>query len=69
MLTLLAGLALLWVSWQIITPILRTLILFALAAILAFTLAPAVTALEQRLGHLLVAIVLLYLLVRVSIIG
>jgi predicted PurR-regulated permease PerM len=69
LLTLLAGLALLWVGWQIVTPILRTLILFLLAAILAFTLAPAVNALERRIGRRLVAIGLVYLLVGGLIIG
>lgn len=69
LLTLLAGLALLWVGWQIITPILRTLILFLLAAILAFTLAPAVNILERHVGRRIVAIGVVYLLVGGLMIG
>src|ERR1700682_6076463 len=38
LLTVLAGLALLWVLWQLISPIQHTLILFGLAAVLAFAL-------------------------------
>ena len=37
-LTLLAGVALLYVLWQVRSPILHTLVLFGLAAVLAFAL-------------------------------
>jgi len=37
-LAILAGLALLWVVWQIISPLLHTIMLFALGAVLAFAL-------------------------------
>jgi len=40
LLTLLASLAVHWVLWRIVSPILHTLVLFALAAVLAFALEP-----------------------------
>src|SRR5881392_4387412 len=55
LLTLLAGVAVLWVVWQIVSPILHTLVLFALAAVLAFALSGPVDILSRRLGNRLVA--------------
>ena len=63
MLTLLAALAVLWVLWQIVSPILHTLVLFSLAAVLAFALSGPVDMLSYRLGSRLVAIVVTYLAV------
>jgi len=62
-LTLLASVAVLWVLWQVISPILHTLVLFGLAAVLAFALSGPVDMLTQRLGNRLLAIVAVYLLV------
>lgn len=69
LLTLLAGVAVLWVGWQIVSPILRTLILFGLAGVLAFALSGPVNALTPRLGNRLVAIVVVYLMVGVVVVG
>src|SRR5207302_605058 len=48
LLTLLAGVALFWVVWQVVSPILHTLVLFALAAVLAFALSGPVDMLNRR---------------------
>ncbi|MGI9148746.1 MAG: AI-2E family transporter [Chloroflexota bacterium] len=69
LLTLLAGAAVLWVVWQIVSPILHTLILFALAAVLAFALSTPVGMLAQRVGNRLFAIVAVYLVVGICVIG
>ncbi len=69
LLTLLAGLALLWVLWQVVSPILHTLVLFALAAVLAFALSGPVDALAARTGRRVVAIVEVYVVVGVVVIG
>jgi predicted PurR-regulated permease PerM len=69
LLTLLAGLALFWVLWQVVSPILHTVVLFALAAVLAFALSGPVDMLTHRLGNRLVAIVSLYLLVGIVVVG
>ena len=69
LLTLLAGVAVLWVVWQIVSPILRTVVLFALAAVLAFALSGPVDMLSHRLGNRLLAIVVTYLLVGVLVVG
>src|SRR5438128_6505378 len=70
LLTLLASLALLWVLWQVVSPILHTLVLFGLAAVLAFGLGGPVGMLAARLGgNRVLAIVLVYLLFGVVIIG
>jgi predicted PurR-regulated permease PerM len=63
LLTLLAGVALFWVVWQVVSPILHTLVLFALAAVLAFALSGPVDMLNRRVGNRLLAIVAVYLLV------
>jgi predicted PurR-regulated permease PerM len=68
-LTLLAGLALTWVLWQVLSPISHTLILFGLAAVLAFALSSPVTMLTGRVGNRLVAIVVVYLLVGTVVVG
>src|SRR5687767_6899518 len=68
-LTLLASVAVLWVLWQIVSPILHTLVLFALAAVLAFALSGPVDMLAQRLANRLVAIILMYVLVGVVLVG
>src|SRR5450631_582078 len=69
LLTLLAGVAVLWVVWQIVSPILRTLVLFALAAVLAFALSSPVNMLASRIGNRVLAIVAVYLLVGVVVVG
>jgi predicted PurR-regulated permease PerM len=69
LLTVLAGLALSWVIWQVISPILHTLVLFGLAAVLAFALSGPVDMLTRRLGNRLLAIVGLYLLVGIVLVG
>src|SRR5258707_3155926 len=70
LLTILAGLALLWVLWQVIRPILHTLVLFGLAAVLAFGLGGPVGMLASRLrDNRILAIVLVYLLFGVVIVG
>ena len=69
LLTILAGLALTWVLWQVLSPISHTLILFGLAAVLAFALSGPVNMLSNRLGNRLPAIVAVYLLVGVVVVG
>src|ERR1044071_10372056 len=69
LLTLLAGVAVLWVVWQIVSPILHTLVLFGLAAVLAFALSGPVDMLSRRLGNRLVAIVAVYLVVGLVVVG
>jgi predicted PurR-regulated permease PerM len=70
LLTVLASLALLWVLWQVIRPILHTLVLFGLAAVLAFGLGGPVGMLATRLrDNRVLAIVLVYLLFGVVIVG
>jgi predicted PurR-regulated permease PerM len=65
----LAGLALLWVIWQVISPILHTLVLFGLAAVLAFALSGPVDMLTRRIGNRLLAIVGVYVLVGIVLVG
>jgi predicted PurR-regulated permease PerM len=60
---------LLWVLWQVVSPILHTVVLFALAAVLAFALSGPVDMLTHRVGNRLVAIVGLYLLVGIVVVG
>jgi predicted PurR-regulated permease PerM len=69
LLTVLAGVAVLWVVWQIVSPILHTLVLFALAAVLAFGLSGPVDFLSHRLGNRLVAIMITYLVVGIVVVG
>jgi predicted PurR-regulated permease PerM len=69
LLTMLAGLALSWVLWQVLSPISHTLILFGLAAVLAFALSGPVNMLSTRTGNRLVAIVAVYLLVGFAVVG
>jgi predicted PurR-regulated permease PerM len=69
MLTLLAGLALLWVLWQVISPLLHTLLLFALGAVLAFALAGPVDRLAGRIGNRAVAMAIVYVLAAAILIG
>ena len=69
LLTLLAGVATLWVIWQVVSPILHTLVLFGLAAVLAFALSGPVDMLTPRFGNRLLAIVGVYLLVSIVVIG
>jgi predicted PurR-regulated permease PerM len=69
LLTVLTGLALTWVLWQMLSPISQTLILFGLAAVLAFALSGPVTMLSTRIGNRLLAIVAVYLLVGVVVVG
>src|SRR5712672_2872306 len=68
LLTLLAGVAVLWVVWQIVSPILHTLVLFALAAVLAFALSSPVNMVASRIGNRVIAIVAVYLLVGVVVV-
>jgi predicted PurR-regulated permease PerM len=69
LLTVLAGLALLWVLWQVIRPIQHTLILFGLAAVLAFALSGPVNMLALRVNSRLAAIIAAYLLVGGGLVG
>jgi predicted PurR-regulated permease PerM len=70
LLTMLAGLALLWVLWQVLSPILHTLVLFALAAVVAFALDGPVSILAHRLrGNRILAIVLVYAFVGIVVVG
>ena len=69
MLTLLAGLALVWVLWQVISPLLHTLILFGLGAVLAFALAAPVDGLTGRIGNRAAAMAIVYLLAAVVLVG
>jgi predicted PurR-regulated permease PerM len=69
LLTVLAAFALMWVLWQILSPILHTLILFALAAVLAFALSGPVNMLAARMGNRLAAIVAIYVLVGIVVVG
>lgn len=68
-LSLLLALALSWVLVQLLAPVSRTLLLFALAGILAFMLAGPVDAVAARLGRRGLAIVLVYLLLAVAVGG
>jgi predicted PurR-regulated permease PerM len=69
LLTLLVVLALVWVAMQIVRPVLRTLLLFALSGVLAFVLASPVEALAARTRHRLVAIVAVYLAFGATLVG
>ncbi len=69
LLTVLAGLALLWVLWQMIRPIQHTLILFGLASVLAFALSGPVNMLALRVHSRLAAIIATYLLVGGGLVG
>lgn len=69
LLTVLAALVLVWVAVQIIRPILRTLLLFALSGVLAFVLAAPVKALAARIRNRLAAIVAVYLIFGVGLVG
>jgi predicted PurR-regulated permease PerM len=68
-LTLLASVAVLWVAWQVVSPILHTVVLFALAGVLAFALSGPVDMLTSRLGNRLIAITAVYLLVGITVVG
>src|SRR5207237_10786090 len=69
LLTMLAGVAVLWVLWQVISPILHTLLLFGLAAVLAFALSGPVDRLTVRLHSRTAAIITTYLLAGLLIVG
>jgi predicted PurR-regulated permease PerM len=69
LLTLLVSVALLWVIWQVISPILHTLVLFGLAAVLAFALSGPVDMLTRRIGNRLLAIVGVYVFVGTVVVG
>jgi predicted PurR-regulated permease PerM len=69
LLNVLVSLALLWVVWQVVSPIPHTLILFSLAAVLVFALSGPVDLLTPRLGNRLVAIVAVHLLVGILVVG
>jgi len=68
-LAILAGLALLWVVWQIISPLLHTIMLFALGAVLAFALTVPVDQLASRIGNRVAAIAVVYVLVALVVVG
>jgi predicted PurR-regulated permease PerM len=68
-LALLASLALLWVLWQVVSPLLHTLLLFALGAVLAFALTVPVDRLASRIGNRGAAIAVVYLLVVLVVVG
>jgi predicted PurR-regulated permease PerM len=69
LLTLLAGLALLWVLWQVISPLLHTMVLFALGAVLAFALAGPVDHLAARIGDRVLAMAVVYALAAAILLG
>lgn len=69
LLTLLAAVALMWVIWQVVSPILHTLVLFALAGVLAFALSGPVDTLTLRIGNRVVSIIAVYLLVGTLVVG
>lgn len=69
LLTVLAGVAVCWVMWQIISPILHTLVLFSLAAVLAFALSGPVDMVTRRIGNRVLAIVGVYACVGVVVVG
>src|SRR5580765_7045697 len=69
LLTVLAGVAVLWVVWQIVSPILHTLVLFLLAAVLAFALSSPVNMLARRVTNRVVAILVVYALFGVVVVG
>jgi predicted PurR-regulated permease PerM len=69
MLTILAGLALTWVLWQVIRPIQHTLLLFGLAAALAFAFSGPVDALTRRPGDRAIATVVAYALFGALVLG
>ena len=68
-LTLLSGLALLWVAWIIVSPILRILVLFGLGGVLAFALARPVNALAVQVGNRVAAIFVVYVVVGAIAVG
>src|SRR4029077_4520271 len=59
----------LWVIWQVISPILHTLVLFGLAAVLAFALSGPVDMLTVRLRSRLLAIAGVYVAVAILAVG
>jgi predicted PurR-regulated permease PerM len=67
--TLLGCLALLWVLWQGLSHISNIIVLFLLSAVLAFVLAAPVDALSARGGGRLPAILAVYVLVGVVLVG
>lgn len=69
LLTVLAALALAWVAAQIVRPIVRTLLLFALSGALAFVLAAPVERLAAYTRSRLAAIVAVYFGVGVALVG
>src|SRR5262245_15920880 len=69
LLTLLGAVALPWSAGQVVRPILRTLLLFAFAGVLAFALAAPVEAIADRLRHRALAVVAVYLLVGATAVG
>jgi predicted PurR-regulated permease PerM len=54
---------------QIVSPILHTIVLFCLAAVLAFPLSGPVDILSHRLRNRLIAIMIAYLVVGIVVIG
>src|SRR5579864_6522450 len=69
MLTLLVGLALMWVLWQVISPIQQTLILFGLGAVVAFALSGPVDMLMHHVGNRGLSILIVYVLVGTLVLG
>lgn len=69
LLTLLAGVAVMWVIWQIVSPLMHTLVLFILAAVLAFALSSPVNMVAKRVGNRVLAIVVVYVLFGALVIG
>lgn len=68
-LTLLGSLALLWALWQVLIPIGGILLLFLFSAVLAFVLAPPVNTLAARIGRRVPAILVVYLIAGLVIVG
>ncbi|HEX3246719.1 MAG TPA: AI-2E family transporter [Chloroflexota bacterium] len=69
LLTVLVALVLIWVAMQIVRPFLPTLLLFTLSGVLAFVLAAPVDALAAHARSRLVAIITVYLLFGVTLVG
>jgi predicted PurR-regulated permease PerM len=69
MLTILVAVVLTWVVWQVITPILHTLVLFMLAAVVAFALSGPVDVLTGNSGRRVYATLVVYVLFGSLVLG
>jgi predicted PurR-regulated permease PerM len=69
MLTMLVGLILIWVTWQVIRPIQQTLVLFGLGAVTAFALSRPVDVLTRHVADRRLAALIVYVLVGAFVLG